>query len=84
MQESLSQASKTREEGKQMKPVTEYELRFMSIFLETGIQMIPNSDTEAYNSEQDYEFSQFVTERLKKFYALYKPQTQVEEVSKDW
>jgi predicted solute-binding protein len=55
-----------------MKPVTEYELRFINEFLTTGLQMIPNSDTEAYNSEQDYEFSQFVTERLKKFYELYR------------
>jgi hypothetical protein len=84
MQESLSQASKTREEGKQMKPVTEYELRFMSIFLETGIQMIPNSDTEAYNSEQDYEFSQFVTERLKKFYALYRTMPPQLVGDKEW
>ena len=68
-----------------MKPVTDYELRFMSIFLETGIQMIPNSDTEAYNSEQDYEFSQFVTERLKKFYALYKTTAEPQVVGdKEW
>ena len=67
-----------------MKPVTEYELRFMSIFLETGIQMIPNSDTEGYNSEQDYEFSQFVTERLKKFYELYRHEAIIPEGNKEW
>ena len=67
-----------------MKPVTEYELRFMSIFLETGIQMIPNSDTEGYNSEQDYEFSQFVTERLKKFSALYRATEPQPVGDKEW
>ena len=67
-----------------MKPVTEYELRFINEFLTTGLQMIPNSDTEAYNSEQDYEFSQFVTERLKKFYEQYRHEAIIPEGNKEW
>ena len=67
-----------------MKPVTEYELRFINEFLTTGLQMIPNSDTEAYNSEADYEFSQFVTERLKKFYELYRHEAIIPEGNKEW
>jgi predicted solute-binding protein len=67
-----------------MKPVTDYELRFINEFLTTGLQMIPNSDTEAYNSEQDYEFSQFVTERLKKFYELYRHEAIIPEGNKEW
>jgi hypothetical protein len=80
----LSQTTKKREE-KQMKPVTEYELRFMSVFLETGIQMIPNSDRSAYDSDADYEFTQFVTDRLMKFYALYKTAAEPQVVGdKEW
>ena len=67
-----------------MKPVTEYELRFINEFLETGLQMIPNSDREAYNSDSDYEFSQFVTDRLMKLYALYRHQAIVPEGDKAW
>jgi len=68
-----------------MKPVTEYELRFMSVFLETGIQMIPNSDRAAYESDADYEFTQFVTDRLMKFYALYKTTAEPKVVGdKEW
>ena len=67
-----------------MKQITEYELKFMSMFIETGIQMIPNSDRSAYNSDEDYVFSQFVTERLKKFYELYKAPVVLEEGNKDW
>jgi hypothetical protein len=68
-----------------MKPVTEYELRFMSVFLETGIQMIPNSERSAYDSDSDYEFTQFVTDRLIKFYALYKPVAEPQVVGdKEW
>ena len=84
MQVLLSQTTKKREE-KQMKPVTEYELRFMSVFLETGIQMIPNSDRSAYDSDADYEFTQFVTDRLMKFYALYKTAAEPQVVGdKEW
>jgi hypothetical protein len=84
MQVPLSQTTKKREE-EQMKPVTEYELRFMSVFLETGIQMIPNSDRSAYDSDADYEFTQFVTDRLMKFYALYKPAAEPQVVGdKEW
>ena len=67
-----------------MKPVTEYELRFINEFLTTGLQMIPNSDREAYNSDSDYEFSQFVTERLKKFYELYRHEAIIPEGNKEW
>ena len=67
-----------------MKPVTEYELRFINEFLETGIQMIPNSDRSAYNTDQDYQFTQFVTDRLQKFYAIYKPELITEEGDKAW
>ena len=84
MQVLLSQTTKKREK-KQMKPVTEYELRFMSVFLETGIQMIPNSDRSAYDSDADYEFTQFVTDRLMKFYALYKTAAEPQVVGdKEW
>ena len=67
-----------------MKQITEFELKFMNMFIETGIQMLPNSDRSAYNSDSDYEFIQFVTDRLLKFYALYKAPTIIEEASKDW
>jgi hypothetical protein len=68
-----------------MSPITEYELKFVSIFLETGIQMIPNSDRSAYDSDADYEFTQFVTNRLQKFYALYKPAAEPQVVGdKEW
>jgi hypothetical protein len=84
MQVLLSQTTKKREK-EQMKPVTEYELRFMSVFLETGIQMIPNSDRSAYDSDADYEFTQFVTDRLMKFYALYKTAAEPQVVGdKEW
>jgi hypothetical protein len=84
MQVLLSQTTKKREE-EQMKPVTEYELRSMSVFLETGIQMIPNSDRSAYDSDADYEFTQFVTDRLMKFYALYKTAAEPQVVGdKEW
>lgn len=67
-----------------MKPVTDFEVKFMNIFIESGIQMLPNSDRSAYESDSDYEFVQFVTDRLSKFYALYKSPTVIEEGSKDW
>jgi hypothetical protein len=68
-----------------MSPITEYELKFVSVFLETGIQMIPNSDRSAYDSDADYEFTQFVTNRLQKFYAIYKPEPVVEQPGQqDW
>ncbi len=67
-----------------MKPITEFEVKFMNIFLESGIQMLPNSDRSAYNSDSDYEFVQFVTDRLIKFYSLYKVEASTEEVAKDW
>ncbi len=67
-----------------MKPITEFEVKFMNIFLESGIQMLPNSDRSAYNSDSDYEFVQFVTDRLIKFYSLYKVEAPTEEVAKDW
>jgi hypothetical protein len=84
MQVLLSQTNKTREERKEMKPITEFEVKFMNIFLESGIQMLPNSDRSAYNSDSDYEFVQFVTDRLIKFYSLYKVEASTEEVAKDW
>lgn len=67
-----------------MKQITEFELKFMNMFIETGIQMLPNSDRSAYDSDSDYEFIQFVTERLKKFYELYKAPVVIEEGNKDW
>jgi hypothetical protein len=84
MQVLLSQTTKKREE-KQMKPITEFEIKFMNIFLESGIQMLPNSDRSAYNSDEDYEFVQYVTDRLIKFYSLYKVTEQPQVVGdKDW
>ena len=83
MQESLPQTTKKREE-EQMKQITEFELKFMNMFIETGIQMLPNSDRSAYDSDSDYEFIQFVTDRLLKFYALYKAPVVIEEGNKDW
>ncbi len=67
-----------------VRPATDYELKFISMFLETGIQMIPNSDRSGYEQDADYEFAQFVTERLIKFYALYKTQMPQAVNSKDW
>jgi hypothetical protein len=67
-----------------MKQITEYELKFMNMFIETGIQMLPNSDRSAYDSDSDYEFIQFVTDRLLKFYALYKTSVVIEEGDKEW
>jgi hypothetical protein len=83
MQVLLSQTTKKREE-KQMKQITEYELKFMNMFIETGIQMLPNPDRSAYESDSDYEFIQFVSDRLVKFYALYKTPTIIEEGDKEW
>jgi hypothetical protein len=54
-----------------MKPVTEFELKFINEFLTTGIQMIPNPDRSAYESDEIHNWILLVTERLKKFYALY-------------
>lgn len=71
MQVLLLQTNKTR--GKeQMKLATEYEIKFMNMFLENGIEMLPNPDRSAYDSDSDYEFIEFVTERLIKFYELYR------------
>jgi hypothetical protein len=67
-----------------MKQITEYELKFMNMFIETGIQMLPNHDRSAYDSDSDYEFIQFVSDRLVKFYALYKTPTIIEEGDKEW
>jgi hypothetical protein len=67
-----------------MKPVTDFELKFMNMFVESGIQALPNSDRSAYDSDSDYEFIQFVTDRLVKFYTLYKTSTIIEEVNKEW
>jgi hypothetical protein len=68
-----------------MKQVTEFELRFMSMFIESGIQGLPNSDRSAYDSDSDYEFVQFVTDRLIKFYALYRPVSEPQLVGdKEW
>jgi hypothetical protein len=74
-----------RKKEEEMKQVTEFELRFMNMFIETGIQMLPNSDRSAYETDTDYEFVQFVTERLKKFYALYQSKATFQEPGqKDW
>jgi hypothetical protein len=83
MQVPLPQTTKKREK-EQMKQITEFELKFMNMFIETGIQMLPNSDRSAYDSDSDYEFIQFVSDRLVKFYALYKTPTIIEEGDKEW
>jgi hypothetical protein len=68
-----------------MKQVTEFELKFMNMFIETGIQMLPNSDRSAYDTDSDYEFVEFVTDRLKKFYALYQSKATFQETGQqDW
>ena len=83
MQVLLSETTKKREE-KQMKQITEFELKFMNMFIETGIQMLPNPDRSVYDSDSDYEFIQFVTDRLVKFYALYKTPVVIEEGNREW
>ena len=67
-----------------MSYINDFEAKFISIFVETGLQMIPNSDRSAYNTDQDYEFTRVVTDRLQKFYAIYKPELVTEEGNKDW
>lgn len=68
-----------------MKPVTEFELKFINEFLTTGIQMIPNPDRSAYESDEIYNWILLVTERLKKFYALYDFKLPFHQTgNKDW
>lgn len=67
-----------------MSYINDFEAKFMNIFIETGFQMIPNSDRSAYSTDQDYEFTRVVTDRLQKFYAIYKPETVTEQANKDW
>ena len=67
-----------------MSYINDFEAKFMNIFIETGLQMIPNSDRSAYNTDQDYEFTRVVTDRLQKFYAIYKPELVTEETNKEW
>jgi hypothetical protein len=67
-----------------MSYINDFEAKFMNIFIETGLQMIPNSDRSAYNTDQDYEFTRVVTDRLQKFYAIYKPELVTEEANKEW
>lgn len=66
-----------------MSIISSFELRYMNIFAEEGIQMLPNSDRSAYTSDEDHEFAMFVHSRLVKFYALYKPE-QTGKGFKDW
>ena len=68
-----------------MKPVTDFELKFMNEFLTTGIQMVPNPERSAYDSDDVYNFVTQVTERLLKFYALYNTTTPLFPTGdKDW
>lgn len=68
-----------------MSYINEFEAKFINIFVETGLQMIPNSDRSAYNTDQDYEFTRVVTDRLQKFYAIYKPEPVTEQPGqKEW
>jgi len=68
-----------------MKPVTDYELRFMNEFLTTGIQMIPSPERSAYDGDEQYNFVVLVTERLLKFYALYDVKTPLYAIGdKEW
>ena len=67
-----------------MKPITDFELRFMNIFAESGYQMLPNSYRSAYNSDEDHEFAMFVHNRLGKFYALYNTHAIIPEGNKEW
>jgi hypothetical protein len=84
MQVLLSQTTKKREE-KQMKQITEYELKFMGMFIDTGIQMLPTTERSAYETDADYDFAMFVSDRLKKFYALYQSKATFQEPGqKDW
>lgn len=81
MQKSLLK----RKKEKEMKQITEYELKFMGMFIDTGIQMLPTTERSAYETDADYDFAMFVTERLKKFYALYQSKATFQEPGqKDW
>jgi hypothetical protein len=74
-----------RKKEKEMKQITEYELKFMGMFIDTGIQMLPTTERSAYETDADYDFAMFVTERLKKFYALYQSKATFQEPGqKDW
>jgi hypothetical protein len=67
-----------------MKPITDFELKFMNMFVESGIEALPNSDRSAYTSDEHHEFAMFVHNRLIKFYALYKTQAIIPEGNKEW
>ena len=77
MQVLLSKTTKKRRE-KQMKSVTDFELKFMNMFIESGFEPLPNLDRAAYTSDEHHEFAMFVHDRLLKFYALYKTQPPIE------
>jgi len=68
-----------------MKPVTDFELKFISEFLTTGIQTIPNPERSAYESDEHHKFATMIIDRLQKFYSLYHVKTPLyEEGDKEW
>jgi hypothetical protein len=85
MQVLLQQTTKKREKGKEMNDwITDFEKKFMAIFIDSGYQMLPTTDKSGYNSDEDYEYSIRVSDRLIKFYALYRDRSMVIESNKEW
>jgi hypothetical protein len=57
----------------------------MGMFIDTGIQMLPTTERSAYETDADYDFAMFVSDRLKKFYALYQSKATFQEPGQqDW
>lgn len=57
-----------------MSKVTEFEKRYISMYLDNGIGMLPSSSRSDWDNstEEQFLFVQEVSKRLSKFYDLYK------------
>jgi hypothetical protein len=57
-----------------MEKVTEFERRYMNMFLDNGIGMLPGSARSDYPNatEEEFVYIQMVHKRLAKFYDLYR------------
>ena len=64
--------------------MTDFEKKFMAIFIDSGYQMLPTTDRLGYNSDADYDYAMKVSGRLIKFYALYRDPELVLEGNKEW